>query len=47
LHWTNYALDALPSRTRLHKLVDLKMHHSKLKKLWDESLCSKNLKFWT
>ncbi|KAI9109016.1 hypothetical protein K1719_019971 [Acacia pycnantha] len=45
LHWTNYALDALPSRTRLHKLVDLKMHHSKLKKLWDESLCSKNLKF--
>ncbi|XP_028808035.1 TMV resistance protein N [Neltuma alba] len=42
LYWTKYPLDTLPSGTRLHELVDLRMHHSKLKKL---SLCSKNLKF--
>ncbi|XP_028757938.1 TMV resistance protein N-like [Neltuma alba] len=42
LYWTKYPLDTLPSGTRLHELVDLRMHHSKLKKL---GLCSKNLKF--
>ncbi|XP_028757985.1 disease resistance protein RPP2B-like [Neltuma alba] len=33
LYWTKYPLDTLPSGTRLHELVDLRMHHSKLKKL--------------
>ncbi|KAI9108973.1 hypothetical protein K1719_019928 [Acacia pycnantha] len=44
LHWTKYPLDTLPPGARLYRLVDLKMHHSKLKKLWNKSLCSKNLK---
>ncbi|KAI9109063.1 hypothetical protein K1719_020018 [Acacia pycnantha] len=44
LHWTKYPLDTLPPGARLHKLVDLKMHHSKLKKLWNKSLCLMNLK---
>ncbi|XP_028753999.1 TMV resistance protein N-like [Neltuma alba] len=41
LYWTKYPLNTLSSGTRLHELVDLRMNHSKLKKL---SLCSKNLK---
>ncbi|KAI9110915.1 hypothetical protein K1719_018035 [Acacia pycnantha] len=45
LHWTQYPLDTLPLGARLDKLVGLRMHHSKLKKLWNKSLCSKNLKF--
>ncbi|KAI9072022.1 hypothetical protein K1719_046012 [Acacia pycnantha] len=45
LHWTKYPLDTLPPETQLDELVDLKMRHSKLKKLWNKSLCSKNLKF--
>ncbi|KAI9109076.1 hypothetical protein K1719_020031 [Acacia pycnantha] len=45
LHWTKYHLHTLPPGARLYKLVDLKMRHSKLKKLWNKSLCSKNLKF--
>ncbi|KAK4267910.1 hypothetical protein QN277_024632 [Acacia crassicarpa] len=45
LHWTKYPLDTLPPQTGLDELVDLKMCHSKLKKLWNKSLCSRNLKF--
>ncbi|KAI9072023.1 hypothetical protein K1719_046013 [Acacia pycnantha] len=45
LHWTKYPLDTLPPETGLDELVDLKMCHSKLKKLWNKSLCSRNLKF--
>ncbi|KAI9114777.1 hypothetical protein K1719_014475 [Acacia pycnantha] len=45
LHWTKYPLDTLPLGARLYKLVDLKMRHSKLKKLWNKNMCSMNLKF--
>ncbi|KAK4279134.1 hypothetical protein QN277_016887 [Acacia crassicarpa] len=45
LYWTKYPLDTFPPGARFYKLVDLKMRHSKLKKLWNKSLCSKNLKF--
>ncbi|XP_028757933.1 TMV resistance protein N-like [Neltuma alba] len=37
--------NTLPFGTHLAKLVDLRMRDSKLKKFWNKSLCSKNLKF--
>ncbi|XP_028757934.1 TMV resistance protein N-like [Neltuma alba] len=45
VHWEKYPLDTLPFGNWLSKLVDLRMRHSKLKKLWNKSLCLKNLKF--
>ncbi|XP_028773816.1 TMV resistance protein N-like [Neltuma alba] len=36
IEWERYPLLYLPSQPQLHKLVELKMQHSKLKELWRE-----------
>lgn len=35
LHWDEFCLESFPSNFCVEQLVDLMMHKSKLKKLWD------------
>jgi hypothetical protein len=34
LEWTEYPLESLPLSVQLNKLVHMKMHHSKILKIW-------------
>lgn len=44
LHWTRCTLEALPIGVKLEELVELKMRHSKIKKIWNESRVSVSVK---
>ena len=35
LEWEKYPLESMPLDIELNELVDLKLHHSKIKQLWD------------
>ena len=35
LEWERYPLESMPLGIQLNDLVDLKLHHSKIKRLWD------------
>lgn len=35
LDWQRFPLESMPSRFQPKKLVELKMHHSNIKQLWD------------
>lgn len=38
LHWDAYPLKTLPSKFRLHHLVEVSLRYSKLESLWDDTL---------
>ncbi|CAN7053023.1 unnamed protein product [Brassica rapa subsp. trilocularis] len=43
LHWDAYPLKTLPSKFRLHHLVEVSLRYSKLESLWDDTLIFRNL----
>ncbi|KAK7276510.1 hypothetical protein RIF29_17650 [Crotalaria pallida] len=45
LQWQHYPLEALPLGVQLAELVDLRMHYSKIIKIWDENQFFANLKY--
>ncbi|XP_033131924.1 disease resistance protein RPP4 [Brassica rapa] len=43
LHWDAYPLKTLPSKFRLHHLVEVDLRYSKLESLWDDTSILRNL----
>ncbi|XP_054815587.1 disease resistance protein Roq1-like isoform X2 [Prosopis cineraria] len=44
LEWEKYPLKSLPHGVHPHELVQIKMHHSKITKLWHQTQMSKRIK---
>ncbi|KAK7276509.1 hypothetical protein RIF29_17649 [Crotalaria pallida] len=45
IHWTKYPMKSLSLGEQLDELVDLRMHHSKIVRIWDENQFFANLEY--